>query len=321
MMKHTIVAFGEIMLRLTPPDTVLNAAHFDAFYGGSESNVLVALSAMGNPTRYLTKLPQNDLGRGAVMHLNKYGVDCSQVIMQGDTMGMYFFAPGFACRQASVIYARKHSEVTTLTGEDLDFDNAFADCGLFHISGISFALSQSVEQLCFRLIAEAKKRQIPVSFDFNYRSKLWSVETAKKVFQQIVPLADIVFCSQRDLESFLDVTAATYFDAFSTPCLVVRERDIFAQDAHAIRASVYVDGKPVATVQKDIYVLERIGGGDAFAAGFLHGYLHFNQNWAKTLDFAATCFALKHTIAGDVLPLTESELIAYQTSAPKDVKR
>lgn len=321
MMNNTVVAFGEIMLRLTPPDSILNAEHFNASYGGSESNVLVALSAMGNPTRYLTKLPQNDLGRGAVMHLNKYGVDCSQMILQGDNMGMYFFAPGFACRQANVIYARKHAEVTTLTEEDFDFNKVFADCALFHISGISFALSASVEQLCFRLIAEAKKRQIPVSFDFNYRSKLWSVETAKEVFARIVPLADIVFCSERDLVAFLDVTAQTYSDSFSTHCLVVRERDIYAQDAHGLRASVYIDGKPVTAVQKDVAVLERIGGGDAFAAGFLHGYLHFAQDWAKALDFAATCFALKHTIPGDVLPMTESELIAYQSSSPKDVKR
>lgn len=322
MKNKTVVAFGEIMLRLTPPDSILNASQFQASYGGSESNVLVALSSLGNATRYLTKLPDNDLGRGAVMHLQKYGVDCSQVITAGSNMGMYFFEPGYASRQAKVIYARRQAEVTTLTEEDFDYDRALEDCAVLHISGISFALSPSVETLCFRLLEEAKRRNIPVSFDFNYRAKLWSVEQARAVYQRILPYTDIVFCSGRDLTAFLGVTEENFFASYgNTKYLVVRERDILSPDSHAIRAWVYTPEGQQAAVQKELSILERIGGGDAFAAGFLHGLLHFDGDTPRTLAFATDCFVLKHTVRGDVLPATREELAACGSSALKDVKR
>ena len=130
MNNKTVVAFGEIMLRLTPPDSILNAAQYQASYGGSESNVLVALSSLGNATRYLTKLPDNDLGRGAVLHLQRYGVDCAQVISAGSNMGMYFLELGFAARPAKVIYARRQAEITTLQETDLTMNRflRIADC-------------------------------------------------------------------------------------------------------------------------------------------------------------------------------------------------
>ena len=319
MQNKTVVAFGEIMLRLTPPDSILNAANFDASYGGSESNVLVTLSGLGNATRYLTKLPDNDLGRGAVMHLQRYGVDCSKVISAGSNMGMYFFEPGFAARSAKVIYARKHAEVTTLTENDFDYEQILSDCGLLHISGISFALSPSVEATCFRLLAEAKKRNIPISFDFNYRAKLWSIAQAAGVFQRIIPYTDIVFCSQRDLTAFLNVTREKFFDNYpNAQYLVVRERDILSRDTHKVSAEVFTKAGCVAKTEKEFDVLERIGGGDAFAAGFLHGWLHFGGDMAHSLDFAVGCMALKHTVRGDVLAARQDEI---ETSDSKDVRR
>ena len=161
MSKRTIVAFGEIMLRLTAADALYHTDRFDAAYGGSESNVLVTLSCLGHPTRYLTKLPANDLGRGAVMHLQKYGVDCRHVLFGGDTMGMYFLEPGFDTRAAKVIYARKHAEVTTLCETDIDYADVLEDCAVLHISGISFALSPSVKTICFTLLREAKNGIYP----------------------------------------------------------------------------------------------------------------------------------------------------------------
>ncbi len=319
MQNKTIVAFGEIMLRLTPPDAILNTDRFSACYGGSESNVLVALSCLGNDTRYITKLPNNDLGRSAVMHLQKYGVDCNRIVMDGSNMGMYFLEMGFASRQTKVIYARKHAEITTLTQEDLDYDWVLADCGLFHISGISFALSPTVQALCFRLLEEAKKRNIPVSFDFNYRSKLWTEEQAAPVYRNIMPYVDTVFCSRRDLTGFLGLEEETFFTAYpNVKQLVVRERDILSGDTHAIRAAVYTPQGCVAGIQKELKVLERIGGGDAFAAGYLHGAIHFDGDVARALEFAAECFTLKHTIRGDVLAATADEI---GLSGLKDVKR
>lgn len=323
-MNNAIVAFGEIMLRLTPDgekNSILNARRYQAVYGGTESNVLVALSAMGNPTRYLTKLPENDLGRGAIQHLQGHGVDCSRVLTSGNNMGMYFLEEGFASRQAKVIYCREHAAITTLTEDDFDYDSVFADCALFHISGISFALSSSVERLCFRLLEEAKKRNIPISFDFNYRAKLWDTETAAKVYRRVIPFVDTVFCSRLDLTTFLGLTEDTFFSEYlNARVLVVREREI-STGAHRIAADVYTPFGLMARTEKETPVLERIGGGDAFAAGFIHGLLHFDENWPQILDYAATCFVLKHTIKGDVLSMPQAEIEVYQNSQSKDVKR
>ena len=132
-MKNKIVlSFGEIMLRLTPSDSILNANNYKACFGGTESNVLAALSGFGNSTRYLTKLPDNSLGQAALMHLKKYGIDCDCIISQGDNMGMYFLEKGYATRTANVIYSRKHSEITTLNVGDFDFDRY----GRFAVNGI-----------------------------------------------------------------------------------------------------------------------------------------------------------------------------------------
>ncbi len=322
MNNKTVVAFGELMLRLTASDSILNSNSFSASYGGSESNVLVALSCMGNATRYLTKLPDNDLGRGAIMHLKKYGVDCSNIISDGNNMGIYFYEPGFDSKPAKVIYARKHAEITTLDESAFDYEKIFNGCAIFHISGISFALSSSVETLCFRLIKEAKKRNIPISFDFNYRAKLWSVDEACKVFRRIIPYVDIIFCSNRDLETFLDLTKCNFFNTYANAnYLVVREREIISHDKNATKTAVYTKDGCIATSKRCFSVLERIGGGDAFAAGFLHGWLNFGNNIAATLDFATVCFALKHSITGDVLYMSPSDINSYKTASSKDVIR
>lgn len=322
MNSKTVVAFGEIMLRLTPSASILNASEYKAIYGGTESNVLAALSTFGNKTRYLTKLPDNDLGRGAIMHLKRYGVGCDSIISSGDNMGIYFLEKGFGCRNAKVIYSRKHSEVTTLTKSDFDFDAVFENAALFHISGISFALSDSVKDLCFCLLEEAKNRNIPISFDFNYRAKLWDTETAAAVYKKIIPFVDYVFCSSKDLDVFLNANLDDFFNLYNNAkCLMVREREIVSQDKHIIKAKVYTEKGVVASSAKTAEILERIGGGDAFSAGFIHGLLNYGGNLQKALDFAVDCFVMKATLEGDVLYTSEREINALNIASSKDVTR
>ena len=173
-MKHKILAFGEIMLRLTPPDhqMIALAGGFDGCYGGSESNVLVCLSALGHRTEYVSALPDNDLGTAAIRHLNGNGVGTQYILRTGHRMGMYFLENGFGDRGTKVVYDRAGSAAANLDAGAFDYDRLFADCRLFHICGISFAISPTARRLSFELVAEAKKRGIPVSFDFNYRGKL-----------------------------------------------------------------------------------------------------------------------------------------------------
>ncbi len=324
-MDKYIVAFGEIMLRLTPPDknAIANANCFSAFYGGSESNVLVALSSFGNKTRFVSTVPQNDIGLSAIKHLNSFGVDTSLVKKRGDTMGMYFLEEGFGERPSKVIYARKHAEITRLSKDDFNFDEVFSNCGIFHISGISFALSNSVNELCFSFLNEAKKRKIQISFDFNYRSKLWSIEEAKEVYKEIIPFADIVFCSQKDLETFLDISVCNYFKKYpETKYLIVREREISPSGMHKIVADIYRGETEKERIEcQQFKVLERIGGGDAFDAGVLHALMKNDKNLEQVLSFGVACFVLKHTVKGDVLSMSESEICSYLNNVSKDVKR
>ncbi len=325
-MDKKIVAFGEILLRLTPPDknSIISTNSFSAFYGGSESNVLVALSSLGNKTMFVSALPDNELGLSAIKHLNSYGVDCSLVKKSGDTLGMYFVEEGFGERPSKVIYSRKYSEITHLSKEDFNFDDVFSDCGLFHISGISFALSESVKKLCMAFLNEAKKRKIKVSFDFNYRSKLWSIEEARGVFKKIIPYADIVFCSEKDIKTFLDAPSiSSYFEIYpETEYLIVREREVITPITHKIKADIYRGENEVAGHSwKEFSVMERIGGGDAFDAGILHSLMKEPDNLKRALDFGVMCFILKHTIKGDVLPFGENEICAHLSNFSKDVRR
>ncbi|MBR5155269.1 MAG: sugar kinase [Clostridia bacterium] len=324
-MKKSIVAFGEIMLRLTPPDkgSIKNTDSFCAYYGGSESNVLVALSSMGNSTKFVSQVSDNDLGEAAIKHLNSYKVDTSLVKKSGENLGMYFLEEGFGDRSSKVIYSRKNASITHLEENDFDFDEVFLDCEIFHISGISFALSESVKRLCFRLLKEAKKRNVKVSFDFNYRSKLWSCDEARKVFLDVVPYADIVFCSEKDINTFLDTDLALYFEKYpGTEYLVVREREIISLDMHKVKAVIYTSqGKVTNIKQKEFSVLERIGSGDAFAAGVLNSLRKNPNNMEEALEFGIGCFVLKHTVKGDVFSMSENEICSYIDNSLKDVAR
>ena len=166
-------------------------------------------------------------------------------------------------------------------------------------------------------MAEAKKRNIPISFDFNYRAKLWSVEEAAIVYKKIIPFVDIVFCISKDLNVFLDIKRSDFFNVYGDKLLVVREREIVSPDEHIIKSEVYTkDGKKVGC-EKEARILELIGGGDAFAAGFIHGYLNFDGDIKKTLDFATNCFVIKATVEVDVLYMSEKRINSYFESSLK----
>ena len=325
----TVVSFGEMLMRLTPPlgNRLSDTPSFDVCYGGSEANVMIALSSMGDQTSFLTLLPDNDLGTAAKRHLCKYRVNTDHIIQKGSVMGSYFFEPGFDALASKVIYHRRYSEVARPEGfeSQFDWDEIFASCGLFHISGISFALSADCRKLCFTLLKEAKKRKIPISFDFNYRGKLWSIDEAKAVYQQIVPYVDILFCSKKDLEVFLDLKKADFYKQYNCKYLVVRERKVLKDDRHSAVAKIYhfengqlTQGK---TEKFTYHVLDRIGSGDAFCAGVLHQILKGTTDLNAILDFGMSAFILKHYIHGDILVCSEKEINDFNMAENKDVKR
>ena len=312
-MKQTVVAFGEIMMRLSAPEgqTVRESTSFRACYGGTESNVLACLAAFGHRTRYLTALPAGELGAAVLDHLSRLRVDASDAVIGGDTLGLYFSETGNGSRGARVYYFRRHSEFTRLSETSFDFDRVFRDAALFHVSGISFALSPSSRRLAFRLMREARARGIPVSFDFNYRAALWGTDAAGEAFREALFSADIVLGSPRDLDVFLGMTAEDVFARYPCAALVLRERTVCAPDRHSVHVRVLTRSSgEFSSPEVAFPVSERIGGGDAFNGAFLHAYLRGDGLKEATM-FAIAAFARKHTIAGDVLACGEEEIRSY----------
>lgn len=324
--KEKIVAFGEIMLRLTPPDytTISQARSYVANYGGGEANVLVSLSHLGHNTSFLTKLPDNQLGDAAIKHLKGHGVDTSYIARGSSNIGMYFVETGFGGRPSKVVYNRKHSSVTRIMKDDLDYDAIFKDATWFHISGITLALGPRVREVAFKCLEACKKYGVTVSFDFNYRSKLWTIEESRPYFKKVIPYVDILFGNYFDiheiLEYNLDVIPEDNIEkkieisklimsktkikyVFSTERIVHT-----AADNELTSYCVCKDGSIKTDGPIRFSVYDRIGGGDAFASGVIHGLIKNFDNPHYALQFGLATSILKHTLFGDVSTLSVQEV-------------
>lgn len=308
-----VAAFGEIMLRLSTNGEIASSKMFGACYGGTESNILAFLAELGHKTEYLTALPDTALGRAAARHLQGFGVGTSHIITRGDTLGLYFSGVGEGSRGSDIIYYRKNSEIAKLDAGAFDTDKVFDGVSLFHISGISFALSESSRRLAFELVRSAKARGIPVSFDFNYRSRLWSVDEARPILAEAARYADIVLAATIDLETFLGVTAQRFFDEYDGEYLIVRDRRVLSETEHAVRVAAYrrtgVRATSFETDELKFAVSERVGGGDAFDGGMLHGLL-CGMDLRAASEYAMAAFVLKHGVKGDTFKGSDDDIVA-----------
>ena len=322
-----IVAFGEIMLRLTPPDytTIAQARNFIANYGGGEANILVSLSHLGHSTEFITKLPDNQLGDSAVKHLKSHGVNTEHIARGGSNLGMYFVETGFGGRPSKVLYNRKYSSVTTIEPEEIDFDEVFSNCKWFHLSGITLALGNHTRTLAYKCLEYCEKYSVKVSFDFNFRSKLWeSIEEARPYFKKVIPFVDVLFANHFDIEQILEITTdqptkdiiEKKIELSKKLISQTKIQYIFGTDRTVHTASdnslssycIDSDGnyKSEGPIRFTIY--DRIGGGDAFASGVLHGLLKDYSNTQYTLKFGLATSILEHTLYGDVSTLSEKEI-------------
>ena len=241
-----IVTFGEIMLRLSTSDNTRleDTNNFDACYGGTESNVLVALSHLGDETSYISKVPNNALGEGVIRHLRKHNVGLEHLLVGGSTLGLYFLQPGFGSLPSKVIYHRKDAVVNTILEEDLNYDEVFKDVTWFHVTGISLAISENSKKLSMRLCKEASKRGVKVSFDFNYRSTLWSVSEAYTAFDEIMPYVDVCFGNEYDLTN-LNISCDTYEEKianfltkYNVKYLINTTRNIIDANTQSLKGSL-----------------------------------------------------------------------------------
>ena len=303
------------MLRLKANGgAIADSKSFDACYGGTEANVLACMSGLGHSTSYLTGLPATELGQAVINHLRGYGVGVEDVVVRGDTLGMYFVEDGTASRGSNVLYLRKHSEFTHLTVDDVDYDKVFQDVELFHVSGISFALSDSSRRLGYRLLDEAKNRGIKISFDFNYRAKLWNVDEAREQFVKVARCADILLASTLDLTTFLQVGEEDFSNKYPCQYLIIRDRKVLSANEHSVKVAVYhksgVGCESYVFPETKFAVTEKIGGGDAFDGCILHALLNGADVKDATL-FGVAGFMLKHQQAGDTFSASEDEVADF----------
>ena len=307
------------MLRLSPAGNsrFIQSDSFDVVYGGGEANVAVSLAAYGHDAYFVTKLPTHEIGQSAVNALRRYGVKTDFIARGGERVGIYYLETGASMRPSKVIYDRAHSAISEAEPCDFDFDKIMEGADWFHWSGITPAISDKAAELT-RLACEAAKRHgVKVSVDLNFRKKLWSKEKAQSIMRPLMQYVDVCIGNEEDAELCLgfkpdaDVesgkTDAEGYKAIFTAMaqefgfeyVISTLRESFSASHNGWKAMIY-DGKEFYESRRyDIEpIIDRVGGGDAFSGGVIHGLLT-KATQGEALEFAVAASALKHTIPGD----------------------
>lgn len=326
---------GEIMLRLSTPghSRFVQADSFDACYGGGEANVAVSLANYGHQAYYVTKLPEHEIGQSAVNALRRYGVKTDYICRGGDRVGIYFLESGSAMRPSKVIYDRANSAIALADESDFDFDAIMEGADWFHWSGITPAISDKAARLTLLACQAAKRHGVTVSVDLNFRKKLWTPQKAQQVMRPLMEYVDVCIGNEEDAELCLGFKPdanvedgntdaegyKTIFEQmasqFKFKYVISTLRESLSASHNGWKAMIY-DGKDYYVSRRyDILpIVDRVGGGDSFAAGIIHGLLT-KGNQAEALEFAVAASALKHTIPGDFNMVSASEVETLMKSS------
>ena len=327
-----VVTLGEIMLRLSPPgyQRFAQARDFEINYGGAEANVAASLAEFGHHSVFLSKIPENAIGDAAISTLRSLNVDCDYIARGGKRLGIYFLENGASVRPSSVVYDRADSSITKAVPDEFDFDEIFKDADLFHVSGITPVLSADAKELTFAALKKAREHLVTVSFDLNYRSKLWTsdIEGKQKMLSEMMEYVDICFGNARDVakclgytEDGIDFINGEYnicvdekhmrnvLDHYHFTHLVTTLRSSISASDNGWSGAVCTAGDYYKGRDYMLHIVDRVGGGDSFASGFLHGILA-NMGNRKALEFGLAAAAVKHTIPGDLNYITESEVLS-----------
>ncbi|MFT5266543.1 MAG: 2-dehydro-3-deoxygluconokinase [Polaribacter sp.] len=328
-----VITFGEIMLRLTPPNLkrFSQANSFEVIYGGGESNVAVSLANYGIPVDFVTRLPQNDIGQCALMEMRKRNVGTDHIVYGGDRLGIYFLEIGAVNRGSKVVYDRAHSAMSEIQAGMVDWEKVFKDADWFHWTGITPAISQGAADACLEAIQVANKMGVTVSTDLNYRKKLWKYgKEPGEVMPALVEGCDIILGNEEDAEKHfglhpegLDVTAGHKVDAKSYLSVLQQLMEMFPRAkkvittlrgsisaSHNTWSGVLYDGKTLyeAPTYQITHIVDRVGGGDSFMGGLIYGLLQYPDDDQNALNFAVAASCLKHTIYGDANLVTVDEV-------------
>lgn len=312
-----LVTFGESMLRLSPPEhkRLEQTASLDIHIGGTELNVAVGASRLGLQTAWVSKLPSNPLGRMIRNKAREQGVNTSHMLWEDEgRAGLYFFEFGATPRSSSVLYDRAHSSFSLISPGEIDWDECLPGSKCFHVTGITPALSRSAEETTLEALEASRKCGCRVSFDLNYRSKLWTPEAARKTVVPMMEYVDILIATRGDVATMLGIEkenevelAKDLVKRFSLEVAALTMRE----GASVLRcrwSAMAQSGKTTYTGREyEVDIIDQLGRGDAFAAGFLSGYLP-DGDVERGVDYGLALSALKHSTPGDFSWSTKEEV-------------
>ena len=325
-----VVTFGEIMLRLSPPgvERFLQSPVLSATFGGGEANVAVSLAHFGCESVYVTALPTHAIGEAALHALRAEGVRTDHVIRSGSRVGIYFAETGASQRASTVIYDRAHSAISELAPDAVDWSAVLSGAAWFHVTGITPALGPNAAAATERAIRAARAAGARVSFDLNYRRKLWTEVEAQRVVGPLLKHVDLVVANEEDLQSVLGIhvagtdvaagrlavegfrqAAERVTTGFGPRMVAITLRESLSASDNGWSGLLWdADAGTMFSSQRyEIRVVDRIGGGDSFAAGLIYGLLS-GRPAEDALRFAVAASALKHSIPGDFSRVTVDEV-------------
>jgi 2-dehydro-3-deoxygluconokinase len=334
-MNTRVVTFGEIMLRLKSPgaERFLQSPVFEATFGGGEANVAVSLARFGLQVSYVTVLPNNPIADACVAYLRAAQVDTTHLLRAGDRMGIYFLEAGANQRPSLVVYDRSHSSIMEANPRDFNWPKILTGAGWFHITGITPALSESSASIALEAAMVARQMGLTISCDYNFRKNLWKYgKRAAEVMPELVRLADVGIANEEDCQQALGVTLdsdntleevergeihAAKYEALCNKVLATYPN--LRLQAITLRESISASSNLWSACLHDRHafhqsrqyavtdIVDRVGTGDAFAAGLIFGLVS-EMGLEQTLEFAAAASCLKHSIPGDINLCTVDEV-------------
>ena len=349
--SHRFLTFGEIMLRLTPPnyEKIRMTSSFDATYGGSEANIALALANLGIDSTFFSVVPDNSLGKSAIRMLRSNDVHCTPVILSTPEenpthrLGTYYLETGYGIRPSEVTYDRKHSAITEYDLSRVDLDALLEGFDWIHLSGITPALSESCAEFMLECLKKAKEKGLTVSFDGNFRSTLWSWDEARDYCTRCLPYVDVLL----GIEPYHlwkdenDHAAGDWKDGIplqpsyeqqdevfqhfverypNISCIARHVRYAHSGSENSLLAYMWYQGHTFESKKFTFNILDRVGGGDAFASGLIYAMMN-NYKPMDMINFAVASSVIKHTIRGDGNITDNAETIKRIMNMNYDIKR